>query len=168
MLVLIWSDDWGSEEVARAFGCFAVAGLRRCARLRDARRRQREATATAIQRLTRASLALAAIDTVGVILPIIGLVDRRRRGRRRGLFGASLVLLVLTTVLPPILRRTQIAAPAPVQSNGHGPEGDEFLAGAVVRIADRIDALNRDPGNRAPEIRAELDRLRKLAQSFEN
>jgi hypothetical protein len=43
-----------------------------------------------------------------------------------------------------------------------------FLASAVIRIADRIHALNGDPGKRAPEIRAELKRLRELAESFEN
>jgi hypothetical protein len=44
---------------------------------------------------------------------------------------------------------------------------DEFLASAVIQIADKIEALNGGPGNRAAEIRAEVDRLRKLAQSFE-
>jgi hypothetical protein len=38
----------------------------------------------------------------------------------------------------------------------------------VIQIADKIDALNSDPGNRAPEIRVEVNRLRNLAQSFEN
>jgi hypothetical protein len=38
----------------------------------------------------------------------------------------------------------------------------------VIRIADRIEVLNSDPGNTAPEIRAEVTRLRNLAQSFEN
>jgi hypothetical protein len=42
------------------------------------------------------------------------------------------------------------------------------VASQVLEIADRIEVLNGDPGNRAPEIRAELTRLRKLAQSFEN
>jgi hypothetical protein len=166
VLVLIWSDDGGSDAVARAFGSFAVAafgGAHACVVLGAGRR----SDGPAIRRLTRASLALVAIDTVGVILPITGLLTDVGEATAR-LFGASLVLLVLTTVLPPILRRTQAAAPAVAQSNGHGPEGEEFLAGAVVRIVDRIDALNSDPGNRAPEIRAELDRLRKLAQSFEN
>jgi hypothetical protein len=73
------------------------------------------------------------------------------------------VLLVLASALPPILRRAQPAG-APASRDG----GLDSLATHVVQIADRIDDLNSDPGNRAPEIRAELDRLRKLAQSFEN
>jgi hypothetical protein len=166
VLALIWSDDGGSDTVARAFGTFAVvafAGAHACVVLGAARR----SDGPAIQRLTRASVALVAIDTVGVILPITGLVDDVGEASAR-LFGASLVLLVLTTVLPPILRRMQPAGAAAADSNGNQAAGDEFLASAVVRIADRIDVLNSDPGNRAPEIRAEVDRLRRLAKSFEN
>ena len=120
-----------------------------------------------VSRITAAALWLGAIDAIGAILPISGLVSDVDEVWGR-LFGASLVLLVLTTVLPPILRRTH-AAPAPAaKMNGSSPESDEFLASAVLRIADRIDLLNSDPGNRAPEIRAEVDRLRKLAESFGN
>jgi hypothetical protein len=75
---------------------------------------------------------------------------------------------VLTSVLPPIVRRMQPAArPAPT-ANGNGAGADDFLASAVIQIADKIDALNSDPGNRSPEIRAEVRRLKNLAQSFEN
>jgi len=80
------------------------------------------------------------------------------------IFGAALVLLVLASILPPILRKLQ---PAVASADGSADAGDEFLAEAVIRIADRIDALNSDPGNRAPEIQAEVDRLRKLAQGYE-
>ena len=77
------------------------------------------------------------------------------------------VLLVLTTILPPILRRAQpVARPEP-SSNGNAGPADEFLATAVIQIADKIDVLNGGPGNRAAEIQAEVDRLGKLAQSFE-
>ncbi len=51
--------------------------------------------------------------------------------------------------------------------NGNGNATDEFLASAVIQIADRIEALNSDPGNRAPDIRVEINRLKKLAQSYE-
>jgi hypothetical protein len=102
-----------------------------------------------------------------VILSIAGLVDDVGEVAGR-LFGATLVLLVLTTVLPPILRRIQPAAAIPAEHNGNRANSDEFLASAVIRIAERIEALNSDPGNRAPEIRTEVERLRKLAQSFES
>jgi hypothetical protein len=155
LLVVLWTEDWGSEGIARAFGCFAVAGLggaHACLMLGARRRGDSEG----VQRLTRASVTLGAIDTVGVILPLAALVDDVNDVVGR-IFGATVVLLVLTTVLPPILRRMQPAR-----------RGASSAASEVLEIADRIDVLNGDPGNRAPEIRAELNRLRKVAQSFEN
>jgi hypothetical protein len=38
----------------------------------------------------------------------------------------------------------------------------------VIEIADRIAVLNGDPGNREPEIRAQVNRLRDLAESSES
>lgn len=52
--------------------------------------------------------------------------------------------------------------------NGRPRNGDEFLATAVIEIADRIEVLNGDPGNRTPEIRAQIQRLKTLAQSIES
>jgi O-antigen/teichoic acid export membrane protein len=92
---------------------------------------------------------------LGAILPISGIVDDVDDAWGR-LFGAALVALVLTSVLPPILRRFQTSAP-----------GRDSFASEVVQLVDRIDLLNSDPGNRAPEIRAELRRLRELARSVE-
>jgi hypothetical protein len=169
LLVLgLWTslDDWGSEGLWRAFGCFgvlAVAGSHACVML--AARRPRDSDA--IRLLTIASLAFSAIDTTAAILPIAGLVDDVNEGWAR-LVGATLVLLVLTSVLPPILRRMRpAAAPAPATANGKPDAAPDFFATAVVQIVDRIDVLNADPGNRSPEIGAELKRLRSLAQSFE-
>jgi hypothetical protein len=116
-----------------------------------------------VRLLTFSSIGFAAFDTVAVILPVAELVDDIDEPWAR-ISGTALVLLVLTSILPPILRRLQpVPRPAPA-ANG----SDDFLASAVVQIADRIDLLNSDPGNRAPEIRAEVNRLRNLAQSFEN
>jgi hypothetical protein len=163
----LWTniDDWGSEGVWRSFGCvgvLAVAGSHACVMLAARRRGDSEA----VRLLTLSSLGLSAFDTVAVILPIAGLIDDVDEPWPN-IFGAALVLLVLTSILPPILRKLQ-PAPATASANGNADAGDEFLASAVMRIADRIDALNSDPGNRAPEIQAEVDRLRKLAQSYES
>ena len=157
----LWTGDWGSEGIWRSFGCVGVVGLagsHACVMLGARRRGDSEA----VRRITAAALCLGAIDALGAIMPISGLVSDVDEVWGR-VFGAALVLLVLASVLPPILRRAQPASAAA------SPDGEaDSLASAVVRIADRIDALNSDPGNRAPEIRAELDRLRKLAQTFEN
>ena len=156
----LWTGDWGSEGIWRSFGCVGVVGLagsHACVML-GARRRDDTKT---VRRITTAALWLGAIDAFGALLPISGLSDTDEVWGR--LFGASLVLLVLASVLPPILRRAQ---PAGVPGRGNGRR--DSLASHVLEIADRIDVLNGDPGNRAPEIRAEVERLRKLAKSFEN
>jgi hypothetical protein len=161
-------DEWGSEGVWRTFGCvaiLAIAGSHACLMLGALRR----GDVPAVRLLTLSAIGFAAFDALAVILPLAGLVDDIDEPWPR-IFGAVLVLLVLTSVLPPIVRRMQPAtAPSPSASgNGNAGGGDEFLASAVVRIADKIDALNSDPGNRAPEIQAEVSRLRALARSFEN
>jgi hypothetical protein len=164
----LWTDlgRYGDEDIWRAFGCvgvLALAGAHACLLLGS----RRNSDSDLIRTITAASVGLSAVDTTAVILPLIEAVDEVGEGWAR-FFGATLVLLVLTSVLPPILRRMQPAAAPAAETNGNTAGTDEFLASAVVRIADRIDVLNSDPGNRAPEIRAEVDRLRKLAQSFEN
>jgi len=77
------------------------------------------------------------------------------------LLAATLVLLVLTTVLPPILRRMQQPS-----AGGRTTEIQRF-AGEVEQVANRIDELIRGPSHSAPEIRRELQRLRDLARSFQ-
>jgi hypothetical protein len=59
----------------------------------------------------------------------------------------------------------QPAAP-PRSVNGNVDRGTAFLATAVIEIAERIELLNSDPGHREPEIRAQVNRLRDLAQSY--
>ena len=168
LLIGLWSNphDWGSEDIWRWFGCIgvlAVAGSHACVML-GARRRD---DSDAIRLLTLSSLGLGAFDALAVILPLAEIVDDIDEPWPN-IFGASLVLLVLTTTLPPILRRAQPVAQPDPGSNGNAGTGDEFLASAVIRIADRIDVLNSDPGNRAPDIQRELNRLRNLAQSYES
>jgi hypothetical protein len=162
LLVLgLWTGDWGSEFIWRSFGCVGVVGLagaHACALL-GARRR---GDTLGVQRITTAALWLAAIDGLGAILAISGLMSDVDEVWGR-VFGAALVLLVLATALPPILRRVQPDAPAAARDGAGGS-----FASQVVEIADRIAELNSDPGIRAPEIRAEVERLRKLAKSHES
>jgi hypothetical protein len=127
-----------------------------------------------VRLLSLSAVGLAVFDALAVILPLAEVFDDIEDPWPR-IFGASLVLLVLTTILPPLLRRMQPTSQPAASASGSGPSAsangcgaDEFLATAVIRIADKIELLNGDPGNRAPEIQAEVNRLRKLAQSFEN
>ncbi len=172
LLAGLWTnmDEWESEGVWRTFGCVAIlgiAGSHACVMLGALRRGDAEL----VRLITLSSIGFAAFDALAVILPLAGLVDDIEEPWPR-VFGATLVLLVLTSVLPPILRRMQpVARPARSvkgSANGSAAATDDFLASAVIQIADKIDALNSDPGNRTPEIQAQVNRLRNLAQSFEN
>ena len=168
LLAGLWTnmDEWGDEDVWRAFGVVAVlgvAGSHACVMLGAMRRTDGEA----IRLLTLSSVGLSAFDTLAVIAPLLELVDEVDEAWAR-IFGVALVLLVLTSVLPPILRRMQPAAAHASGANGKGDPASDFFATAVIQIADKIELLNSDPGNRTPEIDAEVKRLRQLARSFES
>jgi hypothetical protein len=161
-LAALWTNDWGSEGLWRAFGCagvLAVAGSHACVTL-GARRRS---DTDAVKLLVNSSLVLACIDTLGALLPIVGLIDEVGEGGAK-FFGVTLVLLLLTTLLSPLIRRLQ----APREAEP-APRGDalELLTDEVATIADRIEELARGPALRTPEIRREAQRLRNLARSFQ-
>jgi hypothetical protein len=162
LLAGLWTDDWGTEGIWRSFGCasvLAIAGSHACVVL-GARRRT---DSHAVDLLVRSSLVLAAIDTFGGLLPIAGVVDEVGEAGAK-FFGVTLVLLLLTTLLQPLMRRLE-----PARSATEVPRRDglELLADEVATIADRIEDLARGPALRTPEIRREAERLRKLARSFQ-
>ena len=156
----IWVDE-DADGLWRGFGCagiVAVAGSHACLVLGA----RRPSDGEAVRALVAVSLLAAAVDATAGLLPVSGLVDDAGDGAAQ-LIAICLVVLVLTTVLPPILRRLQPRA----QERGRTAAGPgERLAGEVVAIADRIDALGRGPGLRTPEIRRETEALRRLARRF--
>jgi hypothetical protein len=162
LLAGLWTDDWGSEGIWRAFGCasiLAIAGSHACVVL-GARRRS---DTDAVNLLVAGSLVLAGIDTFGGLLPVAGVIDEVGEAGAK-FFGATLVLLLLTTLLQPLIRRLQ-----PTRGAAAAPRRDalELLTEEVATIADRIDELARGPALRTPEIRREAERLRDLARSFQ-
>jgi hypothetical protein len=162
LLAGLWTDDWGTEGIWRSFGCaavLAIAGSHACVVL-GARRRS---DSDLVKLLVRSSVVLAVIDTIGGLLPIAGVIEEVDEGGAK-FFGVTLVLLLLTTLLPPLIRRLQPAREAPAE-----PRQDAvgLLADEVATIADRIDELASGPALRTPEIRREAERLRKLARSFQ-
>ena len=162
LLAGLWTDDWGTEGIWRSFGSAAVvaiAGSHACVVL-GARRRS---DSDLVKLLVASSLVLAVIDTIGGLLPIAGLIEEVGEGGAK-FFGVTLVLLLLTTLLPPLIRRLEPSREAPA-----APRQDAvgLLADEVATIAERIDELARGPALRTPEIRREAERLRNLARSFQ-
>ena len=97
-----------------AFGCAGIVADRRLSTpawsSALAAKRQRD-----VRALVAISLLAAAVDATAGLLPLSGLVEDAADGAAQ-LIAICLVVLVLTTVLPPILRRLQPraeTAPAP-------------------------------------------------------
>lgn len=147
----LWTDLLDDEGTWRVFGCLlilTVAGSHACLVLMA----RRPTDSDAVRLLVTVSLATAAIDSLFGILPLSGAADEVSDGFAQ-LLAVLVVVLLFSTLVPPILRRLQ-------RSQG-GPQG---FAGEVLAIADRIDELGRGPGIRTPEIRRETERLRRLAR----
>jgi hypothetical protein len=168
LTVVIWRIDfaWNVPEIVwRGCACasvLAIAGGHASLMLRG----RKPTDSALVEVVTLSSLAFGSIDAVGALLPLAEIVDEVDESWAR-ILGSVLVLLIATTVAAPILRRVQAAGPL-VPGAGRSRDSAEALASDVIRTAERIDVLNGDPGNRAPEIRAEVNRLRNLAQSVGN
>ena len=114
------------------------------------------------------NLALAVIDAFSGILAISGAVDEIDEGWAQ-MMAVFVILLLLTTALTPILRHLQrpgfTAGERAGAAHTNGATPPPALASEVLATADRIEALNADPGNRGADIRRECERLRELARS---
>jgi len=152
----LWIDD-EADGLWRAFGCagiLAVACSHACLVLGA----RRPGDSQAVRALVVISLVAAAVDATAMVVLVSGLAEYDDDGSPQ-LIAICLVVLVLTTVLPPILRRL-----APSEAAGvPAPSGP---AGEMLAIADRIDELGRGPGLRSPQIRRETERLRRLAREL--
>jgi hypothetical protein len=161
LMAELWVELDGSEEaILRAWGVASIVALT-CSHAALVFGATRESDTRTISGLVTASLALGAIDgTVGAIA-VTGAFEADIDDSATRLIGVTLVLLLLTTGLPPILRRMQQRAPAapvwPASRNG----SLERLAGEVVTTTERIERLD-DPA----AVRAECRRLRELARTL--
>ena len=169
MTAAVWTED--DDTLWRTFGCFGFAAFA-CSHAALVTGARRRTDGPAVDALFAASLVLGAADALFGVLGASGAVDRIDRGVVE-LIAVTVILLVLTTVLQPIARRPASPRPAgdeasvpasvPVPSAPREPQG---FAAAVLAAADRIDAFNGDPGNRAPDIRREVERLRELVRIY--
>lgn len=164
-LPAVWINE-ADEGLWQAFGCVAVGAVATCHAALVLRGR-RSSDGDLVTIIVSVSVALGALDGLGAILAIAGVTADIDAGLAQ-IFGVSLVLLLLTTALPPLLRRLERPREAPAAPRGpHSQTSSSQLASEVTAIADRIDELIGSPGSRAPEIRREVVRLRRLARSID-
>jgi hypothetical protein len=155
VLAVLWIDDL-EEGVVRTWGVVTIAALV-FSHAAIVLRGTRSTDTPAIAALVVASIALATLDgTVGGLATAGAVeVDESDPGARW--MAVTVVLLLLTTGLPPILRRLgRMTEALPPAWGGRG----ESLADAVIAAADRIERLD-DPA----AVRAECRRLRELART---
>jgi hypothetical protein len=141
---------------------------------------RRSTDTPAIGLLIVTSLATSAFDTSIGILAILGQLGDVGEGMAE-LAAITVVLLLLSTALPPILRRLTVDRPAPAGSEGIGraapalgggmglavPVPDERHADDVAvelaEIAARIEGLADRTGAGSAELRWHAERLRASA-----
>lgn len=160
LLTALWTDDWGGDAILEWWGIATLVTFA-CSHAALMAGAFRDADSDAVRLLGVASIALAVLDSGIGVLAIAGAFDEIDESAAQFL-AVLVILMLLTTALTPVVRRLQRSAvegPAPRPVPAH-------LAAEVIAVADRLEALNADPGNRAPEIRREIRLLRELARSY--
>jgi hypothetical protein len=148
----LWTDLLDDEATWRVWGCLLIVTVA-CSHACLVLMARRPTDSDLVRLLVSVSLATAGIDAFFGLLPTSGIVDDEVGEGFGKLLAALVVVLLFSTLIPPILRRLQRP-----QATTDG------FAGEVIAIADRIDELGRGPGIRTPEIRRETERLRRLAK----
>ncbi|HEX2231882.1 MAG TPA: hypothetical protein VHG69_00775 [Thermoleophilaceae bacterium] len=160
LLAWVWPEPDESETIVRAWGAVSLVALAAShACIVTAGRRSTDSEA--VRLLATMSIALGVIDATAAILPIVEIVDEVEDGAAE-LFAVMVIALLLTTVLPPVMRKLggSERAPAPPKSTA------ERLAQDVLTAVERIEAMNAGNTGRGPEIRRECERLKALARQY--
>ena len=160
LLIALWTD--GDDWTWRAWGVAALAALW-SSHASLSLRALRSDDSTAVVRLIAVSIVTLGIDTGIGMLAVVGAFDDvDSEPVERGL-AVLLVITLLSTALPPILRRLQQrpgGASTPAAAAFGAPRRVGGLAGEVAEVAARLDAMDLPP-----RAQAEVDRLRELARN---
>jgi len=154
LVAALWVDD--VEWLWRAFGIAGLAALW-TSHASLMLRALRSDDSTAVRRLTSVSVVALGIDTSIGMLAILGAFDDVDSDPLERGLAALLVLTLLSTVLPPILRRLQRR---PTTSPFGTPQRASGLAGEIAEVVARLEEMDLPP-----RARAEVDRLRQLARN---
>jgi hypothetical protein len=146
LLVAVWSEDL--EGPWRAFGVAGLIALwsAHAALVAGA---SKPGDSAAIKALGAVAVGALAIDTTVGVLAVVGALDDVDADGAGQVLAALLVLALLATVLPPILRRL----------NGSNRALRNGLAAGVGEVAERLGAMDLPP-----QARAEVARLRELVR----
>jgi hypothetical protein len=159
LLLLLWGAFDDSDALARAWGVATIVALA-CSHASVVLRGVRASDTSAISALVACSIALGALDATAGSLAVVGAADVDEDDPVVRLMAVTVVLLLLTTALPVLLRRLgSPEEPAPAWPASRG-SALERLAAEVVVATERIEGLS-DPD----AVRAECRRLRELARS---
>jgi hypothetical protein len=160
LLIALWTD--GDDWTWRAWGVAGLAALW-SSHASLMLRALRSGDSTAVRRLTAVSVSTLAIDTgIGMLAVLGAFEDVDSDPVVRGL-AVLLVITLLSTALPPILRRLQrrpAGASRPAAAAFGTPRRAGGLAGEVAEVAARLDAMDLPP-----RAQAEVERLRELARN---
>jgi len=159
LLALLWGVADDSETLARTWGVATIAALA-CSHAAVVLRGGRASDTAAISALVACSIALGVLDATAGSLAVVGAVEVDEDDPEIRLMAVAVVLLLLTTALPPVLRRLGGPAPATPAWPASRAGALERLAAEVVEATERIEGLS-DPD----AVRAECRRLRELARS---
>jgi hypothetical protein len=157
----VWTQ--GDDTLWRTFACFALVAFA-CSHASLVTAARRVTDGAAVGALCTISIVLGAVDALLGIIAASSALEPVDEGFVE-LVAVLVILLVLTTVLQPIARRIASAPPERAEEPAAARVPQPFAA-EVLAAADRIDALNADPGNLEPEIRREVERLRQLARAY--
>jgi hypothetical protein len=152
----MWAEIDG-ETFWRVTGCVSIVALE-SAHISFVLSRLRASDPAVVATVTRAAVGLAAISGAMGVAPLAGLLPDDGDFMAYGeILGVVLVGQLLCTALAPLLRRLRagdehpaIEVPAPSQS----------LASELFAVAERLERLGA-----GPHVRAECERLRRLART---
>ena len=145
-----------ADGLWRAFGIAALAALWTSHAALVLRSRRPDDGAL-VRRLARLSIVSLGVEASAGVLALLGLLDDLDAEPAARVLAALVVVTVLSTSLPPVLRKLARRAGAPAATPL--PTGRSRLAGEVAEVADRLEAMELPPA-----ARAEIARLRRLAR----
>jgi hypothetical protein len=152
LVAALWIED--VDWLWRAFGIAGLASLwtSHASLMLGALRPRDSATVRWLSAIS--AVTLGAETSVGVLVLLEAITDVNDAGAR--VLAAAIVVTVLTTALPPILRRMGRAEPSAAARAVGRASG---FAAEVEQSAGRLAAMDLPP-----QARAEVDHLRRLAR----